>query len=136
MGQDEAKRMLAVAVYNHYIRVRSNLDNLEKMVQRRGTLSFGLSFFFKKKAYLFLLADGRKTKVETKPIFLDKSNILLLGPTGTGKTLLTKTIAEFLKVPYSMSDATSITQTGYVGEDVESVLFRLLQVHSLFECLF
>jgi len=82
------------------------------------------------------LADGRKTKVETKPIFLDKSNILLLGPTGTGKTLLTKTIAEFLKVPYSMSDATSITQTGYVGEDVESVLFRLLQVHSLFECLF
>ena len=89
IGQDEAKRSIAVAVYNHYKRlsVAQNSDDVE----------------------------------------LDKSNIVLVGPTGTGKTLIARTIARLLKVPFTIVDATVLTQAGYVGEDVESILSRLLQ---------
>ena len=89
VGQDEAKRAIAVAVYNHYKR----LSVAEK----------------------------------SSDIELDKSNIVLVGPTGTGKTLIARTIARLLKVPFSIVDATVLTQAGYVGEDVESILSRLLQ---------
>ncbi|HEX4887859.1 MAG TPA: ATP-dependent Clp protease ATP-binding subunit ClpX [Luteibaculaceae bacterium] len=89
IGQDQAKRVLAVAVYNHYKR---------------------------------LLHKSGKDEVE-----LEKSNIMLVGPTGTGKTLLAKTIAKMLDVPFCIADATVLTEAGYVGEDVESVLTRLLQ---------
>ena len=89
IGQDEAKRFLAVAVYNHYKRVLQEKDD-----------------------------DG---------IEIEKSNILLVGSTGTGKTLLARTIAKLLKVPFAIVDATALTQAGYVGEDVESLLVRLLQ---------
>ncbi len=89
IGQDEAKKYLSVAVYNHYKRLRQQ----------------------------------RKSEVE-----LEKSNILFVGHTGTGKTLLAKTIAKFLNVPFSIVDATVFTEAGYVGEDVESILSRLLQV--------
>ena len=89
IGQDEAKRFLSVAVYNHYKRV---------------------------------LQDETNDEVE-----IEKSNILLVGSTGTGKTLLARTIAKMLKVPFAIGDATSLTQAGYVGEDVESILVRLLQ---------
>ena len=89
IGQDEAKRSIAVAVYNHYKR---------------------------------LSAEGKKSDVE-----LDKSNIVLVGPTGTGKTLIARTIARLLNVPFTIVDATVLTQAGYVGEDVESILSRLLQ---------
>ncbi|KAI8057862.1 P-loop containing nucleoside triphosphate hydrolase protein [Syncephalis plumigaleata] len=92
IGQDRAKKVLAVAVFNHYQRVRANL------MQRHINM----------------------------PIF-DKSNVLLLGPTGSGKTLLAKTLAQILRVPFSISDATPLTQAGYVGEDVEQVIQRLLQ---------
>ncbi len=92
IGQDRAKKVLAVAVYNHYKRVQHNL--IEKA------------------------DDG---------VELEKSNILLVGPTGTGKTLLARTIAKMLDVPFTIVDATVLTEAGYVGEDVESILTRLLQ---------
>ena len=92
IGQDEAKRYLSVAVYNHYKRILHNL------------------------------VDPKNDGVE-----LEKSNILLVGPTGTGKTLLARTIAKMLMVPFAIVDATVLTEAGYVGEDVESLLVRLLQ---------
>ena len=90
IGQDRAKKILSVAVHNHYKRVDStvNLDGLE----------------------------------------LQKSNILLIGPTGTGKTLLAQTLARILNVPFTIADATSLTEAGYVGEDVENIILSLLQV--------
>ena len=92
IGQDRAKKLLAVAVYNHYKRINHNL--VEKP------------------------DDG---------VELEKSNILMVGPTGTGKTLMAKTIARMLNVPFTIVDATVLTEAGYVGEDVESILTRLLQ---------
>ena len=93
IGQERAKRQLAVAVYNHYKRINHNL------------------------------AD----KKDADSVELEKSNILMVGPTGTGKTLLAKTIARMLNVPFTIVDATVLTEAGYVGEDVESILTRLLQ---------
>ena len=93
VGQDEAKKVLAVAVYNHYKRINYN--------------------FTKKK---------KKDDVE-----LEKSNILMVGPTGVGKTLLAKTLAKILKVPFATADATTLTEAGYVGDDVENILLKLIQ---------
>ena len=93
VGQDSAKKVLSVAVYNHYKRVNHNLLNKK-------------------------LSDD---------VELEKSNILMLGPTGCGKTLLAKTLAKILNVPFATADATSLTEAGYVGEDVENVLLKLLQ---------
>ncbi len=89
IGQDYAKKALAVAVYNHYKRM-AMLRNLDSEVQ------------------------------------IEKSNILLIGPTGSGKTLLAKTLAQKLKVPFAIADATTLTEAGYVGEDVENVLLKLI----------
>jgi ATP-dependent Clp protease ATP-binding subunit ClpX len=91
IGQEEAKKVLSVAVYNHYKR-------------------------------LMQPSTGEDAEVE-----IEKSNILLIGDTGTGKTLLARTIARMLEVPFCIADATVFTQAGYVGEDVESILSRLLQ---------
>src|SRR6266699_2392126 len=90
IGQEKAKKTLAVAVYNHYKRINSH--------------------------------GARDNEVE-----LDKSNILLIGPTGVGKTLLAQTLARILDVPFTIADATTLTEAGYVGEDVENILVRLLQ---------
>ncbi len=89
IGQEQAKKSLSVAVYNHYKRIRS---------------------------------DAKKDDVE-----LQKSNILFLGPTGSGKTLLAQTMARILNVPFAIADATSLTEAGYVGEDVENILLKLIQ---------
>lgn len=99
IGQDEAKKILSVAVYNHYKRL--------SYVQSKGS-----------------------GKLEDS-IELQKSNILLIGPTGCGKTLLAQTLAEMLDVPFAVADATTLTEAGYVGEDVENILLRLLQVADL-----
>jgi ATP-dependent Clp protease ATP-binding subunit ClpX len=99
IGQDEAKKVLSVAVYNHYKRL--------SFVQSKGS-----------------------GKVEDA-VELQKSNILLIGPTGCGKTLLAQTLAEILDVPFAVADATTLTEAGYVGEDVENILLRLLQVADL-----
>jgi ATP-dependent Clp protease ATP-binding subunit ClpX len=98
IGQEAAKRSLSVAVYNHYKRILSDSDS---------------------KA-----GDGQDDEGEVE---LEKSNVLLLGPTGCGKTLLARTLAKMLDVPFAIADATSLTEAGYVGEDVENVVLRLLQ---------
>ena len=105
IGQDEAKIALSVAVYNHYKRILSK----ENTRPAKG----------KKK----------KTEVETveDEVELQKSNVLLIGPTGVGKTYLAQTLAKTLKVPFAIADATTLTEAGYVGEDVENILLRLIQ---------
>ncbi len=97
IGQDAAKRVLSVAVYNHYKR----LQYVEK---------------------------NKRKKQKVDDVELDKSNIIFIGPTGTGKTLMAQTIAKLLNVPFCIADATVLTEAGYVGEDVETILTRLLQV--------
>ncbi|HHZ78117.1 MAG TPA: ATP-dependent Clp protease ATP-binding subunit ClpX [Candidatus Lambdaproteobacteria bacterium] len=89
IGQEQSKKVLAVAVHNHYKRISANFDNSD--------------------------------------VELQKSNILLIGPTGTGKTLLAQTLARILNVPFAVADATSLTEAGYVGEDVENIVLKLLQ---------
>ena len=95
VGQDQAKKTLAVAVYNHYKRVQAGTD-----------------------------AKPRNAEANVE---LAKSNILLLGPTGSGKTLLAQTLARMLNVPFAIADATALTEAGYVGEDVENILLKLIQ---------
>ena len=101
IGQDHAKKVLSVAVYNHYKRLMA-----EKPVA-------GIS-----------LGGGRQ---EFDGVEIEKSNILLVGPTGSGKTLLARTLANLLEVPFAITDATTLTEAGYVGEDVENIVLRLLQ---------
>ena len=91
IGQNTAKKIVSVAVYNHYQRIKNNLDTKNSDVE------------------------------------LQKSNVLLLGPTGSGKTLIAQTLAKKLNVPFAIADATTLTEAGYVGEDVENILVRLLQ---------
>jgi len=97
IGQDTAKKALAVAVYNHYKRVQAQAAS-----------------------------PGRRV-ADDELVELGKSNILLIGPTGCGKTYLAQTLARMLNVPFAMADATALTEAGYVGEDVENILLKLIQ---------
>lgn len=102
IGQEQAKKVLSVAVFNHYKRINYNYHNVINP---------------KKKA-------GEKVQ---NVLELEKSNVLMIGPTGSGKTLLVKTLAKILDVPFAIADATTLTEAGYVGEDVENVLLKLIQ---------
>ena len=108
IGQDEAKIALSVAVYNHYKRILSK-DTAKKAKSK------------KKKAQVEQVEEAEDT------VELQKSNVLLLGPTGVGKTYLAQTLAKTMKVPFAIADATTLTEAGYVGEDVENILLRLIQ---------
>jgi ATP-dependent Clp protease ATP-binding subunit ClpX len=101
IGQDHAKKVLSVAVYNHYKRLMFDSGQSAK--------------------------DSAALSPEFTEVEVEKSNILLVGPTGSGKTLLARTLARMLDVPFAISDATTLTEAGYVGEDVENVVLRLLQ---------
>ena len=102
VGQEHAKKVLSVAVYNHYKRLEAELD-----IVRR--------------------SEPRVINDEFADVEIEKSNILLVGPTGSGKTLMARTLARLLEVPFALADATTLTEAGYVGEDVENIILRLLQ---------
>ncbi|WP_139123156.1 ClpX C4-type zinc finger protein, partial [Cellulosimicrobium cellulans] len=104
VGQDPAKRALAVAVHNHYKRIRAAAAAAEAAEAGEDAPDDGLD-----------------------DVELAKSNILLIGPTGTGKTYLAQTLARMLNVPFAIADATALTEAGYVGEDVENILLKLVQ---------
>jgi ATP-dependent Clp protease ATP-binding subunit ClpX len=114
IGQEDAKKILSVAVYNHYKRI--NYNERQRALATHKIKQDGIAE----------IPDIKKPKIDDD-IELEKSNILMVGPTGSGKTLMAKTLARILEVPFAVADATTLTEAGYVGEDVENILLKLLQ---------
>ncbi len=106
IGQEEAKKVLSVAVYNHYKRVKANKEEEESKKHHH---------------------SKQQTEPNPNEVELQKSNIIMLGPTGSGKTYLAQTLAKIINVPFAIADATTLTEAGYVGEDVENILLKLIQ---------
>ncbi|MBE6694377.1 MAG: ATP-dependent Clp protease ATP-binding subunit ClpX [Ruminococcaceae bacterium] len=111
IGQDAAKIALSVAVYNHYKRILNREESQKRGKKRAANADDGIADYMK----------------ELEDVDVQKSNVLLLGPTGVGKTYLAQTLAKTLQVPFAIADATTLTEAGYVGEDVENILLRLIQ---------
>ena len=105
IGQERAKKVISVAVHNHYKRIDG-----KKLIQKNSRKRF-----------------SSRRRINNDDVELQKSNILLVGPTGSGKTLMAQSLAKYLNVPFAMTDATALTEAGYVGEDVESIILSLLQ---------
>ncbi|KAF5387836.1 hypothetical protein D9615_000149 [Tricholomella constricta] len=135
VGQENAKKVLSVAVFNHYNRVRANLQYLETQEAEREADYEAMTndSYDQDGVSTAQVRPMRKRRVPSPPFprqhlpSFEKSNVLVIGPTGSGKTLLARTLAKVLDVPFSISDATSFTQAGYVGEDVDMAIQRLLQ---------
>lgn len=154
VGQDHAKKVLSVAVYNHYKRIYNNMPHMSSVTRQESTMTENPTQGFTPRDLLHIsgishsnalgvsfqqqqlnqensdLKSNRGSDIldaATHELRLEKSNILLLGPTGSGKTLLAQTIARCLDVPFAICDCTTLTQAGYVGEDIESVIAKLLQ---------
>lgn len=145
VGQETAKKVLSVAVYNHYKRIYHNLPPQSTTTQPLETV--GRNDLLHISGIGHTMMSSTPTEVprptntsqythhpgsellekKTHELKLEKSNILMLGPTGSGKTLLAQTIAKCLDVPFAICDCTTLTQAGYVGEDIESVIAKLLQ---------
>lgn len=104
VGQDKAKEVLSVAVYNHYKRINYFIEKKQRKAEK-----------------------GESQVRNIEDVELEKSNVLMLGPTGSGKTLIARTLAKILNVPFATADATTLTEAGYVGEDVENILLKLIQ---------
>ena len=111
IGQEKAKIALSVAVYNHYKRILTRSETAGTSKKRRSRSG----------------QPANPLLDELQDVEIQKSNILLLGPTGVGKTYLAQTLAKTLRVPFAIADATTLTEAGYVGEDVENILLRLIQ---------
>lgn len=145
VGQELAKKVLSVAVYNHYKRIYHNLPPPSNNPQQ--TDAMGRSDLLHISGIGHTIMSSPPSEVprpplnppqnqnpgselldkQTHELKLEKSNILMLGPTGSGKTLIAQTIAKCLDVPFAICDCTTLTQAGYVGEDIESVIAKLLQ---------
>ncbi|KAL8759970.1 MAG: hypothetical protein Q9184_003470 [Pyrenodesmia sp. 2 TL-2023] len=138
VGQERAKKVLSVAVYNHYQRIQEaqrleeeEEELLQQRLRREARHSHPLQDEYPGQKHAIPLHEPSSTLgslplVDSSPLTLDKANVLLLGPSGVGKTLMAKTLARVLEVPFSMSDCTPFTQAGYIGEDAEICVQRLL----------
>lgn len=151
VGQDFPKKVLSVAVYNHYKRIHHNLPQVNTGAPQAPADAIGRTDLLHISGIGHTITNSTNTEIPQKPnissgsatpqndsgseildkqnydIKLEKSNILMLGPTGSGKTLIAQTIARCLDVPFAICDCTTLTQAGYVGEDIESVISKLLQ---------
>lgn len=126
IGQEHAKKVLAVSVYNHFCRLRA-VKEARQAATRQAHLDHLTQAHLASATAKLVVPPGSISINDLPGVIPEKSNVLLIGPSGCGKTLLAKTVSRLLRVPFAMGDATGLTEAGYVGEDVDSILFRLLE---------